>query len=254
MPLLPSNSTLRLCFTVELLVFVPFVLFLELPLYFVTWLGIFRYITNDTYEMPFVVPSTPRVTCAITCYAEGKAVQNTVSVLGADRFNVISIGFNQPFDSPQALKDFSVQYGISLPNWEFLSPSPAILDDLTANFGFSYVATPAGFDHLNQITMVDAEGKIFRQVYGEKFNASDLAEPLKAMIAGAAIPPEKDTLKEIMERVRILCSVYDPVTGRYRTNYSVYFMIAGFLTFTGFTIYLCFHVWTNRRRRVIPSA
>lgn len=61
-----------------LLVFVPFVLFLELPLYFVTWLGIFRYITNDIYEMPFVAPSTPRVTCAITCYAEGKAVQNTV--------------------------------------------------------------------------------------------------------------------------------------------------------------------------------
>lgn len=192
--------------------------------------------------------------CPTTTRNLQKAVQNTVSVLGADRFNVISIGFNQPFDSPQALRDFSVQYGISLPNWEFLSPSPAILDDLTANFGFSYVATPAGFDHLNQVTMVDAEGKIFRQVYGESFNASDLAEPLKAMIAGSAIPPEANALKEIMERVRILCSVYDPVTGRYRTNYSVYFMIAGFLTFTGFTIYLCLHFWKNRRRRVIPSA
>ena len=61
-----------------LLVFVPFVLFLELPLYFMTWLGIFRYITQDTYEMPFISPAIPRVTCAITCYAEGKAVRNTV--------------------------------------------------------------------------------------------------------------------------------------------------------------------------------
>ena len=192
--------------------------------------------------------------CPTTTRNLQKAVQNTVSVLGADRFNVISIGFNQPFDSPQALKDFSVQYGISLPNWEFLSPSPAILDELTSNFGFSYIATPAGFDHLNQVTMVDAEGKIFRQVYGEKFNASDLAEPLKAMIAGAAIPPQTGTLKEIMERVRILCSVYDPVTGRYRTDYSLYFMIAGFLTFTGFMIYLSFNVWKNRRRRPAPAA
>lgn len=192
--------------------------------------------------------------CPTTTRNLQKAVQNTVSVLGADRFNVISIGFNQPFDSPQALKDFSVQYGISLPNWEFLSPSPAILEELTNNFGFSYVATPAGFDHLNQVTMVDAEGKIFRQVYGEKFNASDLAEPLKAMIAGAAIPPQTGTLKEIMERVRILCSVYDPVTGRYRTDYSLYFMIAGFLTFTGFMIYLSFNVWKNRRRRPAPAA
>jgi protein SCO1/2 len=192
--------------------------------------------------------------CPTTTRNLQKAVENTVSVLGADRFNIISIGFNQPFDSPQALKDFSVQYGISLPNWEFLSPSAAIVNELTGNFGFSYVATPAGFDHLNQVTLVDAEGKIFRQIYGEKFNASDLAEPLKAMIAGAAIPPQVGTLKEIMERVRILCSVYDPVTGRYRTNYSIYFMIAGFLTFTGFTIYLCINFWKNRRRRPTPAA
>lgn len=192
--------------------------------------------------------------CPTTTRNLQKAVQETVSVLGADRFNIISIGFNQPFDDPQALKNFAVQYGIKLPNWEFLSPSAAIVADLTRNFGFSYVATTAGFDHLNQVTMVDAEGKIFRQVYGEKFTAQDLAEPLKAMIAGAAIPPQTGTLKEIMERVRILCSIYDPVTGRYRTNYSVYFMIAGFLTFTAFTIYLCFNFWTNRRRRPKPVA
>ncbi len=94
-----------------------------------------------------------------------KAVSNTVSVMGADRFNVISIGFNQPFDSPAALRDFARQYGIQLPNWEFLSPAPAIVGDLTTNFGFSYVATPAGFDHINQVTLVDATGKIVRQVY-----------------------------------------------------------------------------------------
>ena len=186
--------------------------------------------------------------CPTTTRNLQKAVQETVSVLGADRFNIISIGFNQPFDDPLALKNFAIQYGINLPNCEFLSPSSAIVGDLTHNFGFSYVATTAGFDHLNQVTMVDAEGKIFRQVYGEKFTAKDLAEPLKAMIAGAAIPPQVGTLKEIMERVRILCSIYDPVTGRYRTNYSVYMMIAGFLTFTAFTIYLCFNFWTNRRR------
>ncbi|WP_287464151.1 SCO family protein [Accumulibacter sp.] len=177
-----------------------------------------------------------------------KAVDTTVSVMGADRFNVISIGFNQPFDSPAALADFSRQYGIRLPNWEFLSPAPAVVGDLTANFGFSYVATPAGFDHINQVTLVDADGRIVRQVYGEKFTAEDLAEPLKLLITGSAIPPEAGTLQEIMERVRILCSIYDPVTGRYRTNYSLYFQFAGFITFVGFMIYLSINFWKNRRR------
>ncbi|WP_291853811.1 SCO family protein [Accumulibacter sp.] len=182
-----------------------------------------------------------------------KAVQNTVSVMGADRFNVVSIGFNQPFDSPAALKDFATHYGIHLPNWEFLSPAPAIVSDLTANFGFSYVATPAGFDHINQVTLVDPEGKIVRQVYGEKFTAEDLAEPLKRLITGSPIPPEAGTLKEIMERVRILCSIYDPVTGRYRTNYSLYFQFAGFVTFVGFMIYLSIHFWRNRRRNAAKT-
>jgi protein SCO1/2 len=177
-----------------------------------------------------------------------KAVDNTVSVMGADRFNVISIGFNQPFDSPAALSDFARQYGIHLSNWEFLSPAPAIVGELTSNFGFSYIATPAGFDHINQVTLVDAEGRIVRQVYGEKFTAADLAEPLKRLITGSAIPPEVGTLQEIMARVRILCSVYDPLTGRYRTNYSLYFQFAGFLTFVVFMIYLSVNFWKNRRR------
>ncbi len=181
-----------------------------------------------------------------------KALEGTVDVLGADRFNVVSIGFNQPFDSPQALKNFAVQYGIRMPNWEFLSPAPAHLGELTNNIGFSYVATAAGFDHLNQVTMVDADGRIFRQVYGEKFTPADLAEPLKAMIAGAAIPAETSTLQEIIARVRILCSIYDPVTGRYRTNYAVYFQIAGFCTFMAFLIGLSLHFWKNRRRKA-PS-
>ena len=186
--------------------------------------------------------------CPTTTRNLQKAVQNTVGVMGADRFNVISIGFNQPFDSPAALRDFARQYGIHLPNWEFLSPAPAIVNEIAGNFGFSFVATPAGFDHLNQVTMVDAEGTIVRQVYGEKFTAEDLAEPLKRLITGSAIPPEANTLKEIMERVRIICSIYDPVTGRYRTNYSLYFQIAGFITFVGFMIYLSIHFWKNRRR------
>ncbi|MDX9705954.1 MAG: SCO family protein [Azospira sp.] len=182
-----------------------------------------------------------------------KAVQETVNVMGADRFNIITIGFNQPFDSPQAMKDFAKRYGLNLPNWEFLSPATAIVNDVTGSFGFSFVATPAGFDHLNQVTMVNSDGIIVRQVYGEKFTPKDLAEPLKRLIANSAIPPEMSTVKELMERVRILCSVYDPVAGRYRTDYSMYFMIAGFLSFVAFMIYLSFNMWRSHRKPP-PSA
>lgn len=172
--------------------------------------------------------------CPTTTKNLQKAVENSVAMLGANRFNIVSIGFNQPFDSPQALKSFSSQYGIHLPNWEFLSPAAAIVDDVTRNFGFSYVATSAGFDHVNQVTLVDAEGRIVRQIYGQAFTAADIAEPLKAMVTGAPIPAQTSTLAELADRVRIICSVYDPLTGKYRTNYALYFEIAGFISFLFF--------------------
>jgi len=184
--------------------------------------------------------------CPTTTKNLQKAIENTVGMLGANRFNVVSIGFNQPFDSPQAMKAFATQHGIHLPNWEFLSPAPAIVDELTQNFGFSFVATTAGFDHVNQVTLVDAEGRIFRQIYGERFTAQDLAEPLRAMITGAPIPPQTGTLAELVDRVRIICSVYDPVTGRYRTNYALYFEIAGFISFMFFMLWVA---WSFMRKR-----
>ena len=191
--------------------------------------------------------------CPTTTRNLQQAVEGTVSVLGADRFNIISIGFNQPFDSPPAMKSFAIAYGINLPNWEFLSPAAAIVNGLTQNFGFSYVATTAGFDHMNQVTIVDAEGKIVRQVYGENFTAADLAEPLKAMITGAPIPPQTSTLAEIADRVRILCSVYDPITGKYRTNYALYFEIAGFISFMCFMLWVAWSFMRKRRDDKIQS-
>jgi len=185
--------------------------------------------------------------CPATTRNLQKAVESTVSVLGAERFNIVSIGFNQPFDSPPAMKAFATQYGIHLPNWEFLSPAAAIVGELTQNFGFSYVATAAGFDHMNQVTLIDADGRIIRQIYGVSFTAADLAEPLKAMITGAPIPPQTSTLAEIIDRVRILCSVYDPTTGKYRTNYALYFEIAGFLSFTIFMIGMAWNFMRGRR-------
>ena len=77
---------------------------------------------------------------------------------GDNQFNVVSIGFNQPADSPQAMKAFAAQHRISQPNWDFLSPPPRIVEPLTRDFGFRYEATPAGFDHVLQVSLVDAAG------------------------------------------------------------------------------------------------
>lgn len=187
--------------------------------------------------------------CPTTTRSLQKAVTHTVAVIGTDRFNVVSIGFNQPFDSPAAMKAFATQNGIVFPNWEFLSPAPAIVDDLTKRFGFSYAPTPAGFDHIVQVTLVGPEGRIYRQIYGETLTADMLVEPLKQLISGAPVA-QTNAVADLLDRVRILCSVYDPKTGQYRFDYALIVEIAGFLTFF---LYIGWYVWRGLRGRKVRS-
>lgn len=185
--------------------------------------------------------------CPATTKLLQKAVRDAQDTLGTNNFRVISIGFNQPADSPQALKSYARQYGISEANWEFLSPSAASVADLARDFGFSYVPTAAGFDHVLQVTVVDADSKIYRQVYGDQFTPEQLTEPLRQLINRAPIS-DTTNFADLVERVRILCSVYDPLTGKYKVSYGLAFEIAGGITFLAWMLWFFGNEWWTRRR------
>ncbi|MCV2367052.1 SCO family protein [Roseateles oligotrophus] len=190
--------------------------------------------------------------CFQVCPANSRSLLQAVQALearfGLDGFNVISIGFNQPADSPQAMKAFALQHGIDRPQWNFLSAPAASVDALTRDFGFSYAATPAGFDHVLQVTLVDAQGRIARQVYGDEVPADALGEPLKQLLLGAPLP-QQSGLDDLINRVRILCTVYDPKTGRYRVDYSLAIEVAGGLSFVLAILLYFFNEWRGQRRR-----
>src|SRR5690606_39707343 len=82
-----------------------------------------------------------------------------------------------------------------------------------------------------QVTIVDANGAIYRQIYGDSFTAAKLGEPLRELLTGTRIISGSAGLMDLIDRVRILCSVYDPETGTYRADYTLYLMIAGGITF-----------------------
>jgi protein SCO1/2 len=168
--------------------------------------------------------------CPTQTRALFEAVKGLDARFGPHQFNVVSIGFNQPFDSPTAMRAFAAEQRIDSPNWAFLSPPPATVDKLTRDFGFSYAATPAGFDHLLGVTVVDAAGRIHSQVLGNRLNAAQLGEPLRELL-GAAPLPQQWRVSDVVERIRILCTVYDPETGAYRYDTKLIFEIAGGLTF-----------------------
>jgi protein SCO1/2 len=189
--------------------------------------------------------------CFQVCPAQTRALQEAVEglqrMLGEHQFNVVSIGFNQPFDDPLAMRAFAARHRIGASNWEFLSPPRDAVATLTQAFGFSYVATPAGFDHVLGVSVVDAQGRIHAQVYGDRLRADQIGKPLRQLLLDAP-PVAESTLAGLVERVRILCTIYDADTGAYRYDYKLIFeIIGGALFFTSVAIYFLLE-WRQRRR------
>jgi len=193
----------------------------------------------------FVYTSCSQV-CPATTKFLYRAVLEAQEAVGGDAFNVVTIGFNLPFDTHHAMAAFARRQGIDLANWHFLSPEPAAASALTADFGFVYAATQGGFDHLTQVTIVDADGKIHSQVYGDTFELPMLVAPLKELVLGTPAPTQD--LAALLEKVRLLCTVYDPASGRYRLDYGLFIEIFAGLTIVGGTLYYLLLEWRRHRR------
>ena len=169
--------------------------------------------------------------CPATTQFLKSAVRSARDALGPGRFRVVSIGFNQPFDTPEALAAFARQQGIAADDWIFVAPRADDVDAILAQFGLTVKATPAGFDHLIQASIVDADNRIYRQVYGDAFELPMFIGPLKQLLSGQAA--QEVSLENIWLKVKLYCTVYDPASGRYKFDYSLFFELFAGITFLG---------------------
>lgn len=142
--------------------------------------------------------------------------------LGQDSFTVLTVGFDQPVDTPAQMAAYARRYGINDPDWHFLStPDPDTMTRLIEAVGFVYQPSPRGYDHTVQVTVLDREGKVWRQVYGEIFPIPQLVEPLKDLVFNRPVA-ESGMLGQIGDRIRLFCTVYDAQGDRYYFDYSLF--------------------------------
>jgi protein SCO1/2 len=155
--------------------------------------------------------------CPITVLALGDAIEAADELLGADRFNVVTIGFDAKNDTPERMRAYADNAKLGAPNWEFLSGDPVTIDRLIHELGFVIAEEAGGYEHVAQTTVVDSKGRIFQHVYGANFEPPALVEPLKALaLSGDATPPG---FAGLLDQVRLFCTSYDSATGRYHLNY-----------------------------------
>jgi protein SCO1 len=185
-------------------------------------------------------------TCPVTTQTVAKAVAGARKALGDDSFQVLSIGFDTARDTPAVLKTYARQQGIKLDGWRFLSGDAATMEALAKELGFTWFVTSRGFDHIAQTTILDKDGRVYRQVYGENFELPLLVEPLKDLVLGrtAALT----SIKSISDRVRFFCTVYDPGSDAYRFDYGMFVSIgSGFLAVLTI-IWMTVRLWRESRR------
>jgi len=104
--------------------------------------------------------------------------------------------------------------------WQFLSTDQATVDTIARQTGFIFYPTGNGFDHLVQTTILDADGEVYRQIYGMDFELPLLIEPLKRLVFETT--DDNTLLQSVGKQVRLFCTVYDPASGSYRFDYSVF--------------------------------
>ena len=159
-------------------------------------------------------------TCPMTTRYLREAVRAMQDAFGADSFAVLSVGFDSDSDTPLAMRSFAKRQGVDLPNWEFASTDAANVSALARAVGFTYRPSPAGYDHISQLTIVDSQGRVFAQVYGDDFELPSLGEPLKQLLRRT--PTHYPFWQNVGRRIRLFCTTFDPSTGRYRADYSFF--------------------------------
>ena len=151
------------------------------------------------------------------------AVREADRIIGAERFTVLTIGFDARNDTPARLTQFASMQGIQSANWRLASADSATIAGLLRDLGFSYVAVAGGFDHITQTTILDKEGRVYRQIYGEEFPLQVFMEPLKEAVYGTVkgLTFKGLTFPGIVDRLRYICTTFDPGTRSYRFDYGI---------------------------------
>ena len=188
--------------------------------------------------------------CPMTIQHLAKIVDKAKEAVGADSFQVAILGFDSQNDSPLAMKQFAKKQGVDNLGWNILSADQDTINALSKELGFLFFTSPNGFDHVVQATVIDADGRVYRQVYGEVFETPLLVEPLMELVFDKP-KPNQDFVTNMLDKVRFFCTTYDPSTDSYVFDYSLYMGILIGISIMLITLFMI--IRETRHRKAIQK-
>lgn len=147
------------------------------------------------------------------------AIEEVRKELG-DEFNALVVGFDAEHDTPEMMREFGEHHDTDFSLVRFGSGDAETVGRMTKDFGFYYEESEdGGFNHLGLVTVVDADGKIYRQIYKTGIEAADLRLPLNQLLSGEV----RESRPTLLAQLKALCLKYDPETGEYYVDYAYLF-------------------------------
>ncbi len=191
--------------------------------------------------------------CPVTTGHLRDAVIEAQRALGTGRFNILTFGFDARGDRPAQLQAFANTHRIlGVEGWHIASATDTTTAAFLEDLGFSFRAAAGGFDHVMQTTLLDEDGTVYRQIYGETFPLQVFMEPMKDLVFGTrtrSLAPS-----DLWDRINFLCTTYNPLTGAYRFDYGIFFGIFfGGLSLLIFAAILARMVLAHRRATRKPG-
>lgn len=145
------------------------------------------------------------------------------------KFIAMTIGLDTERDTPEHLAGFAKRFVKDPVKWRFASSDEKTVAAMTKEFGVYYKKTKDGFEHANTVTIIGPDYRIFSQVYGQSPLPDEILKPVYASLKPSGAFGASDAAPRpisLLDRLRVLCYTYDPVTGAYRADFG-FIVVAG---------------------------
>lgn len=151
------------------------------------------------------------------------AVMREIPWTPGNQYEIVTISIDprEAFDKARAKKSaYLASYDRPAPGWHFLTDHQGNAARLAkqVGFGYRYDARTGQYAHPAAIMVLTPKGKVARYLYGINYKARDL----RFALAEAA----ENRMSMAVEKVLLLCYMYDPSANRY-VLFATNFMKAG---------------------------
>ena len=187
--------------------------------------------------------------CSLTCPTITTNLQK-VAFLGEkiqSKFNILTISFDPENDTPEKLKEHKEHFANRFKNWRFATSDKQTIEQLANELKFYYKKVNNEFEHSNLVTIIDKDGKIYRQVYGVKFSSNEVLFPIKELLYGKSLFGSKSL--NLVERVALFCYKYDQNTNSYKFDFGLFSALITGTLMQGITIaWMIRYFWQKKKQ------